>query len=176
MLAAAAGALAPVMDSLAKRRRRRDREDEDDNDDELMSKRQLLQRRRRREREDDDDDDNDALSLRARRQRRREREADDDDDDGDDGAAIVSRKQSIVGDLGINEIVQDRIDTALSRGGGGGGDGDANIVVSQDGDVLTVLTSDIEFAGDSEGFEVETGGISYSSGAGGGLLEDDFLS
>lgn len=178
MLAATAGALVPVMDSLAKRRRRRRRnEDEDDGDDDdnILSKRRLLRRRRRREREEDDDDDDRAGALRARRRRRRD-DNDDDDGDADDGLAVVNRKQSLVGDLGINEIVQDRIDNALSgRGGGGGGD-EANIVVSQDGDVLTVLTKDIEFAGDSEGFEVETGGISYSSGAGGGLLDDDFLS
>lgn len=180
MLAATAGALAPVMESLAQRRRRRrnrDEEDEDDDDDNPLSRRQLLRRRRRREREEDNDDDDDRLSLRARRRRQQEREDADDDDGDDDGPTVISRKQSIVGDLGINEIVRDRIDDALSgRGGGGGGGGDANIVVAQDGDVLTVLTSDIEFAGDSEGFEVETGGISYSSGSGGGLLDDDFLS
>jgi hypothetical protein len=176
MLAATAGALAPVMDSLARRRRRRQAEDNDD-DDNVESKLQILRRRRRRQEREDDDDDDGIAALRAKRRKARQ-DQDDTDDDADnvgDGLATINRKQSIVGDLGINEIVQDRIDTALSGGGGGGG-GDANIVVSQDGDVLTVLTSDIEFAGDSEGFEVETGGISYSSGAGGGLLEDDFSS
>jgi hypothetical protein len=175
MLAATAGALAPVMDSLARRRRRRQAEDNDD-DDNIESKLQILRRRRRRQEREDDDDDDGVAALRAKRRKARQDQDDNDDDaDDGDGLATINRKQSIVGDLGINEIVQDRIDTALSGGGGGGG-GDANIVVSQDGDVLTVLTSDIEFAGDSEGFEVETGGISYSSGAGGGLLEDDFSS
>ena len=178
MLAATAGALAPVMESLAQRRRRRRRDEDDDDgddDDNILSKRRLLRRRRRREREEDNDDDDRAGSLRARRRRQRDEDDNDDSDDDDAGLAVINRKQSLVGDLGINEIVQDRIDNVLGGGGGGGG-GEANIVVSQDGDVLTVLTSDIEFAGDSEGFEVETGGISYSSGAGGGLLEDDFLS
>lgn len=168
-LAATAGALAPAVEMLAKRRPKRRLDDDDDDDTRLA----LLRRRRRRreEAEDDDDDDRVGLALRARKRQAAKDKADDDDDDAPDEMSI---QQSIRADLGIGDIVAERIDAALAGGGGGGSD-DPNIEVSQDGDTLLVVTKDIEFAADSEGFEVETGGISYSSGAG-GSLGDDFTS
>lgn len=169
-LAATAGALAPAMESLARRRRKRRLEDDDEDDDEKALA--LLRRRRRRREEaaDDDDDDKAGVALRARRRKA----AQEDDNDDADGAAAITNQQSIRADLGISDIVAERLDTALFGGGDGGGD-EPNIEVSQDGDTLLVITKDIEFAADSEGFEVETGGISYSSGAG-GSLGDDFTS
>ena len=167
-LAATAGALAPVMESLARHRRKR-RPNDDDDDDRTLT---LLQRRRRRRQEaDDDDDDIASAALRARRRQA----AQERDDNNDEDAAEPSTAQSIAADLGIRDTVAERIDAALSGGGGGGGGDEPNIEVTQDGDSLLVVTKDIEFAGDSEGFDVETGGISYSSGAGGGLT-DDFTS
>lgn len=172
-LTATAGALAPAMEILAKRRPKRRLEADDDDDTNALA---LLRRRRRRRQEqeaDDDDDDKVGVALRARK---RQAARDKDDDDDDDDAAAITSQQSIQADLGIRDIVAERIDTALFGGGGGGGD-EPNIEVAQDGDTLLVVTKDIEFAADSEGIEVETGGISYSSGSGaGGDLGDDFTS
>ena len=170
-LVATAGALAPVVESLARRRRKRRPDDDDDDDDKDLTLAILRRRRRRRQDDDEDDDDTAGVALRARRRQAAQEKADNDDDGG---AAEISTSQSVVADLGIRDIVAERIDNALFGGGGGGGD-EPNIEVSQDGDSLLVITKDIEFAGDSEGFDVETGGISYSSGAGGGLT-DDFTS
>lgn len=172
MLAATAGALAPVADLLAQRRKRRPATNDDDDDDlDDLVRRRL---RRRRAAEDDDDNDNEELAIalaRARRRKAQRQEAN--DDEVDDATANASNRQSIVADLGIRETVQERIDRVLfGGGGGGGGDDEPNITVSQDGDSLIALTRDIEIASDSEGIEVETGGISYTSGAGGGVLDD----
>ena len=171
ILAATAGALAPVADLLAQRRKRRPANDDDDDDRDDLIRRRV---RRRRAAEDDDDNDNDELVIALARARRRKAQRQEADDDAEtDVAATASNRQSIVADLGIRETVQERIDTVLSGGGGGGdGDDEPNITVSEDGDSLIVLTRDIELASDSEGIEVETGGISYTSGAGGGVLDD----
>jgi hypothetical protein len=162
--AATAGALAPVADLLAKRRPRRDRQaaEDEDHDD-------LIRRRLRRRRNEQDDDDDDRLIGLARARRRRN--ATNDENDTDAGTDAANNPQGIVADLGIRDTVQERIDNVLF-GGGGGGDDEPNIEVSEDGDSIIVVTKDISFAADSEGLEVETGGISYVSGAGGGVLDD----
>lgn len=165
LLAAAAGALAPVADLLAQRRKRRPVDDDDDDD--------LIRRRLRRRRNADDDDDEDRVAvLRARQRKRQQDDADDDDDSA--GATSITGRQSIADESAIMKLIRERISNRLSdddEGGGGGGSDEPNITVSEDGDSLIVLTKDIELAADSEGIEVETGGISYSSG-GGGLLDD----
>ena len=172
ILAATAGALAPVADLLAQRRKRRpaNNDDDDDDVDDLMRRR--LRRRRNAEDDDDNDNDNDELVIALARARRRKAQRQEADDDVEDAAANPSNRQSIVADLGIRETVQERIDRVLGGGGDGGSDDEPNITVSQDGDSLIALTRDIELASDSEGIEVETGGISYTSGAGGGVLDD----
>ncbi|MDQ3412865.1 MAG: hypothetical protein M3509_12195, partial [Chloroflexota bacterium] len=118
----------------------------------------------------DDDDDPGGRELRTRQRDKRS----DDDDDG--GNSIITGKQSIGSDLDIRGLVQDRLDDAFSSGRGGGDD-DPNIIVSEDGDALVVLTNDIDFAADSSGIEVETDGISYSSDDfRGGNIDRDFTS
>jgi hypothetical protein len=167
---ATAGALAPVADLLAKRRPRRRRNAAEDEDDDDLIRRRL---RRRRNEQDDDDDDRLTSLARARRRRKANEDEDEDETDNDPAAAAAANKpQGIVADLGIRDIVQERIDRVLFDRGDGGGSDEPNIEVSEDGDSIIVLTKDIEFAADSEGMEVETGGISYTSGAGGGVLDE----
>lgn len=200
ILAAGASALAPVTDLIANRRRQRRDNDEDDDDDKLG---------KRRRRDNDDDEDNDGRAG-IRSNRRSRQDADDEATDGDsgrktsgakrdpdstgnDGAdddtgagagagrdSMVSGRQSIAGDLDIQGIIQDRLDEAFAGRGDGGGNDEPNIIVSEEGDTLVALTNDIDFAGDSTGFEVDTGGISYSSdsfsGDAGGDIDREFTS
>ncbi|MDQ3694044.1 MAG: hypothetical protein M3464_10495 [Chloroflexota bacterium] len=182
IVAAAAGALAPVADLVAKRRRpQRDKDDDDDgksnnhrrgrdeDDDDAAGNGQRATKRSRTD--EDNDDDKGVRELRSRQREQRS-----DEDDGDTGSSVITGKQSIAGDLDIRGLVRDRLDDAF-RGGRGGGNDEPNIIVSEDGDSLVVLTNDIDFAADSSGIEVETDGISYSSDEfRGGNIDRDFTS